>query len=248
MAEIIRHEIGRDSMYKVWHKSASNMLLYVHEGIGSIISTDHIYPLRKGVLCFVGSQVDHHTLPDLSYTYDRSKVFISDTLLMQLSSVLGMAFSPHKLIFGEIDEDVEQIFAWMEQYGPAGGYLQLLSMLTKHTNTGTFVARSSVERAIVYIQEHILEPISIDEICAAIHTSKYHFCRKFKEMTGLTVMNYILRTRIIMACNMMDQHQYNITRISEECGFSSPAYFSRVFKDEMGVSPLQYKKKPYLRQ
>ncbi len=242
MTKIIRHEIGRDRMYKVWHKPTGNMLLYVHEGTGSIVSPDHIYPLHKGVLCFVGSQVDHHTIPDLPHAYDRSKIFIDDTLLMQLSTLLGMTFSPHNFIFGEIDEDIEQIFNWMEQYGPAGGCLQLLSMLVKHIDNGTFIARSSVERAIAYIQEHASEPISIDQICTAIHTSKYHFCRKFKEMTGLTVMNYILKTRITMSCNMMKQYQYNITRISEECGFSSPAYFSRVFKNQMGISPLQYKK------
>lgn len=95
----------------------------------------------------------------------------------------------------------------------------------------------------MYIREHIADPLNIDEICAAIHTSKYYFCRKFKSLTGLTVMNYILKTRIILACNMIEQGLRNMTHISEACGFSSPAYFSRVFKDEIGISPMQYKKR-----
>lgn len=242
MQEIICHEIGRDRMYKVWHRPIGNMLLYVHEGTGSIVSSEGVYPLRKGVLCFVGSQKDHHTLPDLAFPYDRSKVFIDDALLAQLTAALGLTVSPQSLIYGKVDEEVEIIFEWMEKYGAAGGYLQLLSMLSKHIVSHTFVARSSVERAIMYIREHIADPLNIDEICAAIHTSKYYFCRKFKSLTGLTVMNYILKTRIILACNMIEHGQRNMTHISEACGFSSPAYFSRVFKDEIGLSPMQYKK------
>lgn len=242
MREIIRHEIGRDDMYKVWHRPIGNMLLYVHKGTGSIVTPENVYPLRDGVLCFVGSQKDHHTMPDLSFPYDRSKVFIDDTLLAQISSILGITFSPQKIIIGEVDENVEQIFEWMERYGIMGGYLQLLAMLAKCIGENTDIDHSSVERAIVYIQKHISENISINDICAHVHISKYYFCRKFKEMTGLTVMKYILKTRIVMACNMIEQGQSNMAYISEECGFSSQAYFSRVFKDETGSSPMQYKK------
>lgn len=242
MSTIIRHEVGQDRMYKIWHRAEGNMLLYIHKGAGSIVLPENVYPLKPGVLCFIGSEVYHHTLPDLSTTYQRSKVFINDDLLEKLAHTLDLSITPHSIICGIVDEDVDIIFNWMTQYGVAGGYLQLLSMLSNHADHHTYAGRSAIDRSIIYIQQHAAENISIDDICNHIHVSKFHFCRKFKDRTGYTVMRYILKTRISMACIMLEQSKYNIGQISEECGFSSPDYFSRAFKNEMGLSPMQYKK------
>lgn len=241
MQELIRHEIGRDSMYRVWHRPAGNMLLYVHKGRGSIVTSETVYPLQDGVLCFIGSEIDHHTLPDLSFVYDRSKVFVDDALLALLSAPLGVNLSPQSLVYAEVGEEAEPIFSWMERYGVEGGYLPLLSMVTKHSVSRGLEVQSPVEKAIIYMRAHFSEPISIDDICSAIHTSKYYFCRTFKASTGLTVMTYILKLRVVMASHMIERGGYSMTHISEACGFSSPAYFSRVFKEETGLSPLRYK-------
>jgi AraC-like DNA-binding protein len=94
---------------------------------------------------------------------------------------------------------------------------------------------------VEYINTNIFSELSIDAICAAIHTSKYHFCRQFKKATGLTVSNYILKTRIVMAEGMLQNSDATIGEVSEKCGFCSISYFCRVFKDETGMTPRQYK-------
>ena len=91
-----------------------------------------------------------------------------------------------------------------------------------------------------YINNHIHEDIRIDSICEAIHVSKYYFCKKFKQSTGITVMNYILKTRIISATNLLESTDLPIGEISEKCGFSSPSFFSQAFRKEHGVTPRQY--------
>ena len=88
-----------------------------------------------------------------------------------------------------------------------------------------------------------LENIEIDDICDAIHVSKYYFCQKFKQVTGTTVMNYILNTRIASAKSMLENPALSISEVSEQCGFSSISYFCRVFKEESGMTPLQFQKK-----
>ena len=98
-----------------------------------------------------------------------------------------------------------------------------------------------MDLAIEYINRHIFEHIGIDEICAAVHSSKYHFCRQFKNATGFTVMEYILKTRLILAKDMLLKNELTVSEISEKCGFSSVSYFSRVFRQEMGMSPLKYR-------
>ena len=242
MNEIIRHEIGRDHMYKIWHRAEGNMILFVHKGTGSIVTPDAVYPLQSGVLCFIGSQVLHHTLPNLNYTYDRSKIFISDQLLDQLSPLLDFPVTPQSILYQRLEEEVEPLLMLMERYGTKGGYLQLLQMLGRPQARPAATNSLSVDRGISYIQQNTTRPLSIDEICRAIHTSKYHFCRTFKSRTGMTVMSYILKTRIRIACTLLEQGAYSIEMISESCGFSSPSAFSRTFKQETGQSPSQYRK------
>jgi AraC-like DNA-binding protein len=56
-------------------------------------------------------------------------------------------------------------------------------------------------------------------------------------------MDYILKTRIAMAKELLCEADMSVTEISESCGFSSISYFSRTFKNETGMSPLKYKKR-----
>ena len=69
-----------------------------------------------------------------------------------------------------------------------------------------------------------------------------HLARLFKKKIGLTVMEYILKTRIAMAKELLCEAKMSVTEISEACGFSSISFFSRTFKKEVEKTPLQYKK------
>ena len=89
--------------------------------------------------------------------------------------------------------------------------------------------------------QNIFKEITIDEICNHLHISKYYFCRQFKKSTGMTVMNYVLKTRITLAKDMLLNHDLSITDVSMRCGFSSVSYFCRVFKEDTGVTPLKFK-------
>ena len=120
--------------------------------------------------------------------------------------------------------------------------LQLIVLLCKSTDTTTKDGFGSIQMAVEYINDHITEDITIDRICASIYMSKYHFCRLFKEKIGLTVMEYVLKTRIMMAKELLSFSNMSVTEISEACAFSSVSCFSRAFKSETGVSPLHYKK------
>ena len=61
------------------------------------------------------------------------------------------------------------------------------------------------------------------------------------EMTRM-VMEYILKTRIVLAKNDLRKTVLPVAQIGDSAGFSSPAYFCRVFKQETGLTPLQYRR------
>jgi len=258
---IIFHEIGMDNYYKTWHTTGRNMLLYIHSDGGSIVSTEKNHPITKGGLCFIGANKFHYTLPDDPKFYDRSKVFISNE---QLESILRLfpedlkmaaAFSPNSLVCTQLDAEeqrlADRIFAEISEHSEEkyysealllSGYMRLLVCLNRRKNENHSAPADVMQKAVEYINRNIADNISIDDICAAVHISKYHFCRKFKKITGLTVMDYVLETRIVAAKNMLSSEAFPVSEISGKCGFSSISYFCRVFKESTGMSPLQYRR------
>jgi len=259
--KIIFHQFGTDGYYKTWHTTGKNMLLYMHSDGGAIVTTEKYCPIKKGGLCFIGSNKFHYTLPDDPKEYHRSKVFLSgvdlDRILALFPEELGMKelFSPTALVCAQLTEAeqclAEQTLMEIKQnikdkhYSDAvlmNGFMRLLVYLTKGKNEMVAVASDDMQKAVEYINSHISENISMDDICSAVHMSKYHFCRKFKKTTGLTVMDYVLQTRIMAAKNMLSSDAFPVGEISGKCGFSSVSYFCRVFKESTGMTPLQYRR------
>ena len=121
--------------------------------------------------------------------------------------------------------------------------IQLMLILSKSALTEANVSNSSLQSAINFITQHIYEELTIDVISEACYMNKYHLCRTFKKKLGCTVMEYVLQTRLAMAKELLEKSDSSITNVSVLSGFSSPAYFSRVFSEHVGLSPSAYKKK-----
>lgn len=90
-----------------------------------------------------------------------------------------------------------------------------------------------------YVEKHIAESITVDELADAIHISKYHFLRKFKELTGVTVHAFINHKRLIRACELLKEGK-SISEVYLSTGFADYSSFLRNFKSAFGVSPGKY--------
>ena len=252
------HEIGKDENFKIWHASDMNMLLYMHSDGGSIVCGDSSYPIVRGALCFVGQGRYHYTMPEPAESYDRSKIFFSSKLLRGVQELLTeggafLRFSPESLVYALLPEEAQcEADAIFEErsrlegrYREAVSVAQLLRLLVladKYSIEGKKQSVGALSGAVDYINRNIFRDIDIDEICSEIHLSKYHFCRRFKSTMGMTVMEYILKTRIFLARNMLEKESLSVTEVSERCGFSSVSYFCRVFRVDTGMSPLKYRR------
>ncbi len=75
----IIHQRGRDEMYKLWHKATANEFIYMHSTGGSIVFKDRVYPIKKGILCFIREGTVHYTMPNDANEYERSKLFYKNT-------------------------------------------------------------------------------------------------------------------------------------------------------------------------
>lgn len=250
---IVLHQRGKDDMYKNWHASENHLFLYVHKGKGSLVCAEKVFPLEEGTLVFVGADVYHYTMPEVPAEYERSKLLISPQRMQALMSILPPKLHLNKsVVYAPIPSNkrtaVEEIFfrgakpegEW--ELGLLAAALELLSFLQIYEAASASGAEGRMARAIRYINENVSQELDIQHICDAVSISKYHFCRQFKEHTGLTVMQYILKTRIVLAREELKKTNLPVSEISEKFGFSSVSYFCRVFREEENCSPLQYRK------
>ena len=259
--KIYYREIGRDKMYKTWHTSSDNMVIYMNSDGGSIVFNNKIYPITNGTLCFIGAEKYHYTMPEIPDKYCRSKIFISpgDSLrifsALPESHLLMKTFSSENAVCAvlpeELREEADALFKSVnslknnEKYLFAqlcSCYIRLLIMLDLYTCEPPVTHPDFAFKAIEYINNNISYSLSIDEICRHLHISKYHFCRKFKSALGLTPMEYILKTRLMHAKSMLADESTSISDISDKCGFSSVSYFCRAFKEAENKTPLQFRK------
>ncbi|MDR2044854.1 MAG: AraC family transcriptional regulator [Clostridium sp.] len=93
-----------------------------------------------------------------------------------------------------------------------------------------------VEQVLAYIDEHISEPILVEDLAEQVHMSKYHFLRKFKEWTGVTAHAFVIHKRLIKAREAIREGR-SITQAYQCAGFSDYSSFLRNFKKAYGVPP-----------
>ncbi|CQR55653.1 AraC family transcriptional regulator [Paenibacillus riograndensis] len=93
-----------------------------------------------------------------------------------------------------------------------------------------------------FIHHHYASKITLDEIAAAGSICRSKCCELFDEYTGKTPNSYLVRYRIQKSCEMLTETNRSVSEIAIRCGFQSASYFSYVFRNEIGLTPLNYRK------
>ncbi len=102
------------------------------------------------------------------------------------------------------------------------------------------VTHPLVELVVSYIDEHMEEKISLDCLAEHVHMSKYHFLRKFKELTGMTVHAFVVNKWLIRACEALREGA-SVAESWQRTGFSEYTSYLRNFREKFGVSPGKYR-------
>ncbi len=99
-----------------------------------------------------------------------------------------------------------------------------------------------MEIARSYIREHLGEKLTLGIVANAVHISSSHLSHIFSTLAGQSFCDYICDERMALARHLLNTTDDSIDEISSRCGFSTPNYFSRVFKRYMGQTPSAYRK------
>ncbi len=98
-----------------------------------------------------------------------------------------------------------------------------------------------LKQAIEYIDAHLGENLSLKAMADTLHISQYHFCRLFKQSTGMSPHRYLMQQRIERAKQLLKQPELTVTHIAYKCGFANQSHFARYFRRYTGVSPTQFR-------
>lgn len=99
-----------------------------------------------------------------------------------------------------------------------------------------------VNQAIALIQDSYYRDISVQTLSGAIGLDRTYLYRIFKEISGMTVQQYITGLRMKRACHFLSTSMLSYSEVARYCGYSSEQYFSMVFKKNIGMSPSAYRK------
>lgn len=92
-----------------------------------------------------------------------------------------------------------------------------------------------------YIDTHYQEKITLDMLAEMFFVNKYTLSRNFKEQFGTSIISYLLVTRITHAKQMLRFTDETVEEVGNACGITPLYYFSRIFKQIEGVSPMEYR-------
>ena len=99
-----------------------------------------------------------------------------------------------------------------------------------------------IQNIINYLEENYQGSVSLDDISCNVRLSKEYICALFKQAMHQTIMRYLIKIRISRARIYLLQYpEKRVLEIARMCGFESPSYFGKVFKNEVGVTPDQYR-------
>lgn len=107
----------------------------------------------------------------------------------------------------------------------------------------TIKHRMAVKKAQDLIRAKIQDPPSLGELAFLAGLSRTYFSPVFKEVAGMGIQDYLIRTRINKAKDLLSNINLTIKQIAYEVGFRDPNHFSRTFKKETGITPTNWRLK-----
>lgn len=188
--------------------------------------------------------------PDLKKSNGFQALFVLEPYYRNIQSYPGKLALPIPSL-----EYVESLIAVMieEYHGQLQGYQTML--LSRFTELVVYLSRHydtqekgmegnhlmHLANAISYMEDHYLEPLTLEEIAGKSSISVRHLNRIFRSYYQMTPIAYMLTLRLERACSLLKHSGLTITQISYECGFNDSNYFTRQFRKVYGVSPKGYR-------
>lgn len=118
---------------------------------------------------------------------------------------------------------------------------QLTAVVDAAEETRVRTQRKEVLDAYQYVSLHLDQRIGLEEVAEHLHLNASYFSRLFKKETGETFIEYVIRTKMERAKELLDQTGHSVAKICELLGYDNQSYFIKLFKGYAGMTPAEYR-------
>ncbi|WP_439183161.1 AraC family transcriptional regulator [Carboxylicivirga taeanensis] len=101
-----------------------------------------------------------------------------------------------------------------------------------------------ITKSISYMKQNLTKKQNLNALASESKLSVSQYSSLFRKKTGRSPIDYLTNLRIQKACQLLDNSNLQISAIAKRVSYSDPFHFSRIFKQVMGCSPLNYRKQP----
>jgi signal transduction histidine kinase/AraC-like DNA-binding protein len=209
------------------------------EKIPDLIISDIMLPEMDGLALFHQLREDIQTshIPFIFLTAKTGMHHKLRTLELGADEYLTKPFSRQELL-GRVTHILEQREK-LKNY-----YLEILNqghLREKNNSVPNGIDQKFLEQLGEIVEKRFADPFfNVSELEKAMNMSHARFYRKIMAVIGINGNAYLRKIRISKAKELLHQNLLSISEIAFECGFNEPSYFSRVFKEETGVSPAEF--------
>lgn len=258
----LRDNIGQEKDY---HFHDFNKLVFLLSGKVDYFIEDTVCHMEPGDVVLVRHHTIHRVEIDTNVIYDRIILYLDPVSMTSENTENSLEYcfdqSDHTGIYHLQPDPEEQtvlasLLHSLENAVSDQNYaadilqksylLQLLVQINRLTlkmpaDTVPAAVESSLAPVLSFINEHLTEELSIDDLASAAHLSKYHFMRLFKTEIGFTAAAYIKRKRVQRAAQLI-RSGMSAADAALECGYRDYSSFHRAFRDIFSLSPGSLKK------
>lgn len=253
-----------------WHWHEEIELVYLSKGTLQCAVGNRRFPLRKGEALFINTGIPHAFFEESGIPYEESDIVFHPRLiygdvgsifyekyilpLMRCPSMAGFAFRK------DLDWQREAALSIKEavtvcrtkpelyEFTVREALTNVFTLLLRH-NSGELQqteARSSflmerVKRMLDHFHSHYQESISVEQLAKQANICKRECQRDFKKVLGLTPTQYFEQYRLAMSLRLLTESSCSIIEIADQCGFQSPSYFTKLFREKYGVTPTAFR-------
>lgn len=229
-------------------------IYYFLRGNARFVVEGNIFPLERGNILVMASGQTHHLLLDASAVYERMALLIDTAAVppefdalseqiyagcnhFELTTAEQTWFEESFSLITRVSEDMQKnlVFSFATM---------VFSLLSTKLNRAAdiHIEDNTIKKTINFINKNLSNELSLDIIASALYCSKASLNRRFHEIMGCTVWEYVMRRRIFSARQRLF-FSGNVTEAYEKSGFSDYSSFFRAYKKIVGVSPSEDLKK-----
>lgn len=230
------------------HLHTSAELIYIEEGSATLTVGSLEYLIQKGDFAYIMPSTLHSVSPD---TYQTS-IFVINCKTDLIDSVLkkfnGCRPASPVLRAHDVPKDLPyalSALALEENDDIAISWLNLIFSFVcfnlRFANITEGATADLSSRILSYLGGHYREPLSLDDLANAMGVSRFHLSHMFATKFGIGFKEYLNNLRVECAKGLLRSTDMPISEVSANSGFENQRTFNRVFGDNTGITPRDYR-------